>query len=120
VPVDGLQLAIPIFKEHILSEGFLDGANHPTLNFQSSSIHAHDDGTVHLDGEITIKGVTKPISASGTVSGPQEVTRADNSTGEHLGLVLTTTIDRRDFGLEIAAGTGWDVTIEVALELSKA
>jgi len=120
VPVDGLQIGLPIFKEHLLSEGFLDAANHPHLSFKSSDIHAHEDGTVHLEGEITIKGVTKPISASGTVTGPQEVTRADNSTAEVLGLTLTTTVDRREFGLEIAAGTGWDVTIEADLELAKA
>jgi polyisoprenoid-binding protein YceI len=120
VPVDGLELGLPIFKEHVLSEGFLDAANHPTLSFKSSDIHAHDDGHVHLSGEITIKGVTKPITASGTVTGPAEVTRADGSTAELLGLDLTATVDRREFGLEIAAGTGWEVTIDVSLELAKA
>jgi len=120
VPVDSLQIGLPIFKEHLMGEGFLDAANHPTLSFKSDEIHAHEDGTVHMNGELTIKGVTKPISAGGTVTGPAEVTRADNSTGELLGLTLVATIDRRDFGLEIAAGTGWDVTLEVALELAKA
>jgi polyisoprenoid-binding protein YceI len=120
VPVDGLQIAMPIFKEHVLGEGFLDAANHPTLSFSSSEIHAHEDGAVHLAGEITIKGVTKPISASGTVTGPLEVTRPDGQTVEALGLTLTTTVDRREFGLEVPAGTGWEVTIEVALELFKA
>jgi len=119
VPAEGLQVSIPMLKEHALGEGFLDAANHPALTFHSSEIHAHDDGTVHLNGEITIKGVTKPITASGTVTGPQEVTRVDGQVGEYLGLELTTTVDRRDFGLEIFAGTGWDVTIGVNLELVK-
>jgi polyisoprenoid-binding protein YceI len=120
VPAESLHLSIPMFREHVLGEGFLDAANHPDLSFRSSEIHAHSDGTVHLTGEITIKGVTKPITASGTVSGPQDVTRADGQVGQYLGLVLTTTVDRRDFGMQIPSGTGWDVTIEVDLELVKA
>jgi polyisoprenoid-binding protein YceI len=120
VPVEGLQIGLPMFKEHVLGEGFLDAANHPELSFTSHELHAHEDGHVHLHGEVTIKGVTKPIDASGTVTGPTEVTRPDGKTLEALGLTLTGTVDRRDFGLEIAAGTGWDVTIEVDLELFKA
>ena len=120
VPVESLELAIPVFKEHVVGEGFLDSANHPNLTFRSSDVHAHDDGTVHVDGEITIRGVTKPISASGRVSGPVEVTRPDGTEIEVVGLDLTATVDRRDFGLEIYAGAGWEVTIEVDLQLVKA
>jgi polyisoprenoid-binding protein YceI len=120
VPVESLHLSLPVFREHVLGEGFLDAANHPDLSFRSSEIHAYDDGTVHLTGEITIKGVTKPLGARGTVTGPLEVTRVDGKVGEYLGLALTASVDRRDFGLNIASGTGWDVTIEVNLELVKA
>ena len=74
---------------------------------------------MHASGELTIKGVTKPITVGGSVRGPLEVTLADGSTGERLGFTLTTTVDRRDYGLNIAAGTDWEVTIEVELELSK-
>lgn len=120
VPVEGLQIGMPMFKEHVLGEGFLDAANHPELSFTSHELHAHEDGHVHLHGEVTIKGVTKPIDANGTVTGPLEVTRPDGKVVDALGLTLIGTVDRRDFGLEIAAGTGWDVTIEVDLELFKA
>jgi len=120
VPVEGLQIGLPIFKEHLLGEGFLDAANNPQLSFRSSDIHAHEDGTVHLNGELTIRGVTKPISASGTVAGPIEVTRPDGNKVEVLALELSTTVDRREYGLEVSAGAGWDVTIDVSLQLVKA
>jgi len=120
VPVEGLQIGLPMFKEHVLAEGFLDAANHPELSFSSHDLHAHDDGHVHLRGDITIKGVTKAIEASGTVTGPLEVTRADGKTVEALGLTLTGTVDRREFGLEIFAGADWAVKIEADLELFKA
>jgi polyisoprenoid-binding protein YceI len=120
VEVEGLHLGLPMLREHLLSAGFLDMADCPTLSFSSTDLHAHDDGTVHLNGELTIKGVTKAISAAGTVTGPARVTKADGSEADLLALDLTTTIDRRDFGLGIEAGTGWDVTIDVSLELNQA
>jgi polyisoprenoid-binding protein YceI len=120
VPVEGLQIGLPVFKGHLLSEGFLDAANYPNLSFVSDEIHAHEDGTIHLNGEITIKGVSKPISATGTVAGPEQITRPDGSAAELLGIALSTAVDRREFGLEIAAGAGWEVTIDVDLELAKA
>lgn len=120
VPVDGLDVGgLEIFKEHLLAEGFFDAASHPTLSFRSRDIHAHSDERVHASGELTIKGITKPITVEGSVRGPLEVTLADGSTGERLGITLTTTVDRRDYGLNIGAGADWDVTVEVALELSK-
>ncbi len=121
VAIDNLDVGLlGVFKEHLLGEGWFDGANHPTLSFSSTDIHSHPDGGVHAAGELTIKGVTKPIAISGTVTGPQSVELADGSTGERLGLNLTTTVDRREFGLETFAGAAWEVTIEVTLELAPA
>jgi polyisoprenoid-binding protein YceI len=120
VPVENLELGGPAaFREHVLGEGFLDAASHPTLEFRSHDIHAHGDGHVHASGELTIRGVTLPIAAEGHVRGPLEVTLVDGSTGERLGLTLSTTVDRRDFGLNIFAGADWHVTIEVELELRR-
>jgi polyisoprenoid-binding protein YceI len=120
VPVAHLDIPGPdVFKGHLLSEGFFDADGHPTIDFRSEEIHAHDDGTVHASGELTIKGVTKPISIEGSVRGPQEVTLADGSTGERLGIDLTTTVDRRDYGMTIFAGADWIVTLDVALQLSQ-
>ena len=120
VAVENLDLGGPAaFREHLLGEGFFDAASHPNLSFRSQDIHAHGGGNVHGSGELTIKGTTLPIAVEGSVRGPQEVELADGSTGERLGITLTTTVDRRDYGLEIYAGADWDVAIEVALELSK-
>jgi len=120
VAVENLDLGGPaVFREHVLGEGFFDAASHPNLSFRSQDIHAHGGGIVHGSGELTIKGTTLPIAVEGSVRGPQEVALADGSTGERLGITLTTSVDRRDYGLEIYAGADWDVAIEVALELSK-
>ena len=81
-----------------------------------------DGDRAEVDGEITIKGVTKPILLTGSVVGPIE----DGYGGSRLGLELETTVDRRDFGLDWNAphpGGGFmlsnDVTIRGELELAK-
>jgi polyisoprenoid-binding protein YceI len=111
---------IDVFKEHLLGEAWFDGAKYPTISFSSTDIHNHPDGGVHAAGELTIRGVTKPVAISGTVTGPTSVELADGSTDERLGINLTTTVDRREFGMEAFAGADWDVTIEVTLQLAPA
>jgi polyisoprenoid-binding protein YceI len=109
---------LEVFKGHVIGEAFLDAENHPTIEFTSSDIHAHEDGFVHLNGSLTIKGVTKEIAAEGAVRGPEEVDLADGSRGTRLGIDLTTTLDRRDYGLEVYSGADWHVTLEIALQLA--
>lgn len=118
VGVEGLEIGpLEPFKQHLLSADWFDAATHPTLSFRSTDIHSHPDGTIHAAGELTMKGVTKPVSISGSVVGPTEVTAADNSVATRLGLNLATTVDRREFGLESFGGADWNVTLEVALQL---
>ena len=63
------------------------------------------------------KGVTKPVTISGQVTGPEEVTGVDGTAASRLGLNLATTVDRREFGLTSFGGAAWDVTLSVTLEL---
>ena len=80
-------------------------------------------GTVALEGDLTIKGITKPVTARGRYVHVE----ADMGGGERIGLGLDTTLDRREFGLEWNAPLpkgglvlGNDVTLTVALELVRA
>jgi polyisoprenoid-binding protein YceI len=127
VPVDNIDLqGVAKFKSDLLAERFFDAETHPTLSFVSTELIADADGSLRLTGELTIKGVTKPISAVGHVGGPITVTHHDGRESDRLGIDLSTVIDRRDFGIthnnEYAEGVvnlGWDVAIEVALELTR-
>jgi polyisoprenoid-binding protein YceI len=114
----------PEFREHVVNgEDFFDAARHPEIRFSSSDISLHDDGTLALVGELTIKDVTRRITATGSYRPPTE----DPYGGVRTAVDLTTTIDRRDFGLswqaELPKGGNvleWDVVIDVHLELVKA
>jgi polyisoprenoid-binding protein YceI len=79
---------------HLQSPDFFDAENHPELQFTAADI-AIDDGTVTVEGEITIKGVTKPTVVTGTVAGPL----TDPYGRERIGLAVSTTVDRTDFGV---------------------
>jgi polyisoprenoid-binding protein YceI len=79
---------------HLQSPDFFDAERHPELRFTAEDVDL-DGEAVTVKGEITIKGVTKPVALAGTVTAPL----ADYTGNERIGLKLTTTIDRTEFGL---------------------
>jgi polyisoprenoid-binding protein YceI len=83
------------FRAHVLSEEFFDAANHPAVTFNSSNVDLREDGTAAVDGELTIKGITQPVQATGAWAAP--ATDAFGSTRGHLN--LDATIDRTAFGM---------------------
>ena len=79
---------------HLLSPDFFDAERAPTITFAASRIDRHDDH-VTVNGELTIKGITQPVTLTGTIADPIE----DAYGNDRLGLKLETTIDRTSFGL---------------------
>jgi polyisoprenoid-binding protein YceI len=105
---------------HLQSPDFFDAERHPEIGFASDRIEVDGDGAVKLEGELTIRGTTKPILASGRL----EHVEADLSGNERIGLELETVVDRRDYGLNWNAplpkggfALGNDVKLVVHLEL---
>jgi polyisoprenoid-binding protein YceI len=80
---------------HLTAPDFFDAEQHPEIAFHTTSLQDAADGQVKLAGEITIKGVTKPIELTGTA--------ADGGTdpwgNERIGFEVEGVIDRRDFDL---------------------
>ena len=83
------------FRAHVLSDDFFGAANHPEVAFKSTNVELADDGTAKVEGELTIKGVTQPVVATGTYTAP--TADAFGNTRGHVN--LETTIDRTKFGL---------------------
>jgi polyisoprenoid-binding protein YceI len=82
---------------HIRSADFFDVANHPTWTFTSTGVRV-DDGDLCVDGELTIKGVTRPV----TLALQAEGFGPDAFGGTRAGFSASTTINRSDFGVDIA------------------
>jgi polyisoprenoid-binding protein YceI len=107
-------------REHVLGPEFFDAAHHPEVTFRSTAIRLADDGQVEVDGELTIRGVTQPINATGHYSPPRP-----SSFGEIAGLELHASFDRRQFGFEwqmqLPGGgeaLGWNVQLDIDLLLT--
>jgi len=120
VPVESISITQPDFRGHVLAEDFFDAEAHPELTFRSTALRREDDGALHVDGELTIKGITKAIQATGTASEPGE----DAFGGTRFAVELSTELDRRDFEMHyngtLPSGKlalDWPVTLEVVLEL---
>jgi polyisoprenoid-binding protein YceI len=80
---------------HLRSPDFFDADAHPELTFVSREIRAKDEETFEIDGDITIRGVTKPITLTAEVQGHEQ----DPWGNERVGLEVRGQLDRRDFGL---------------------
>jgi polyisoprenoid-binding protein YceI len=120
--VESVKTAIPDLKGHLLSPEFFNAAETPTVEFRSNDIRIADDGSVEVEGELTIRGITKPVTAKGSFAAGVGISGA-----EVVGLDLEATIDRREYDLnwqaQLPAGgdvLAWDVVLEVHLELIKA
>jgi polyisoprenoid-binding protein YceI len=79
---------------HLQSPDFFDAESYPELSFTSDRI-ALDGESVEVSGEITIRGVTRELLATGAAHGPVANLQGNDS----LRLQLATTIDRTDFGV---------------------
>jgi polyisoprenoid-binding protein YceI len=111
----------PDFKGHLLAADFFDADAAPTITFRSKDVTIGDDGAAEVDGDLTIRGITKPVVARGTIA-----SGADPFGNERLAFSLSTVVDRRDFGMtwqkELPSGgdaVSWDVEITVDLQFVK-
>ncbi|WUH99167.1 YceI family protein [Spirillospora sp. NBC_00431] len=80
---------------HLRTAEVLDAENYPTMKFVTSGVRA-EDGEYFLDGELTIKDVTRPVSLSLEYNGVGE----DPWGGTRAGFSAATTINRKDWGIE--------------------
>ena len=112
----------PAMRASVLGPEFFDAERHPEIIFRSTAVRLADDGGAEVDGELTMRGVTRSVTASGHYAPPRQA-----AFGEIAGLQLHTTIDRRGFGfdwqMELPGGgdaVGWDVEVDIDLLLMRA
>jgi polyisoprenoid-binding protein YceI len=96
VEVDSIDTGEENRDGHLKSPEFFDVAQHPQISFRSTAGEPAADGKVRLTGEITIKGISKPLELTGTIAENGQ----DPWGNERVGLDLEATIDRRDFDLK--------------------
>ena len=120
VPVASVAVKDENLQGHLQSPDFFDAERTPNITFVSTDVRRIDGGpAVEVDGDLTIKGVTQPVTATGYITEPTE----DIAGNSKVGVELTTVIDRTAFGLNWNAplpkggfAVDNDVTLTVNLE----
>jgi polyisoprenoid-binding protein YceI len=88
--------------DHLKSADFLDVENHPALSFSSIAFRPTGSTSFELDGDLTIKGVTRPVTLAGEVAG----WGPDTEGTPMLAASAKTSINREDWGMT------WNVVVE--------
>lgn len=102
------------FNGHIQAEDFLDTANHPKATFKSTKVTFEGDAPVTIEGDLTIKGVTKPVTLNVThfVAKPHPMLQKDA-----IGANASAVISRTAFNAgKYAPNVGDEVTLDISLE----
>ena len=105
------------FNEHIQGEDFLNTAKFPTATFKSTKVIFEGDKPAAVEGNLTLKGVTKPVTLKVTAfqAMPHPMLKKDA-----IGANATTTVKRSDFNMgKYAPNVGDEVTIDIGLEAIK-
>jgi len=102
------------FDEHIQAADFLDTAKFPTATFKSTKVVFEGDKPVTIEGDLTIKGVTKPVTLTVTsfFHGPHPMLKK-----EAIGANASGVIKRSDFNAgKYAPAVSDEVTLDIAVE----
>jgi polyisoprenoid-binding protein YceI len=88
--------------EHLRSPDFFDTDQYPTITFRSTKVDDHGDGEFTLHGDLTVRGVTRPVTLKGEYLGSS---RSPWDTTV-IGFTAETEVNRKDWGLE------WNMALE--------
>ena len=94
----------PQRDDHLRSPDFFDVENHPEMTFESTSIEVIDEDEFHVTGDLTMHGVTHPITLHAEVTGAEE----DPWGNTRVGLEAQGELNRSDYGMKFnqALGSG--------------
>jgi polyisoprenoid-binding protein YceI len=109
---------------HLRSADFFDAETYPAVRFVSSTIESRGNGKYQVNGDLTIRDVTRPVALDATFT---EVI-PDPFGGTRIGVSASTSIDRKEFGLTwnqaletggVMVGENVDITIDAQLVVTE-
>lgn len=114
IPVASIDSGVDKFDEHLVSADFFDAENYPTITFTSTNINQALMGSGAVIGDLTIKGMTKPVTFTGKVN---KVGKHFRSGLDMFGVSATANVKRSDFGVDaFVPNVGDDVEIMIEAE----
>lgn len=95
LPLSGLNAFVPDFNDHLRSADFFAAEKYPQATFKSTKVQSAGKDKLKVTGDLTIKGVTKPVELDVSLN-KAAMGRNDQP---RIGFDASTTIKRSDFGL---------------------
>lgn len=113
IKTESLESGDDVRNGHVMGEFWFDVANHPTITFISTGIELTGDDAAIITGDLTIKGVTKPVSLDAKLN---RIGVDPASKRKAAGFSATANLSRSAFGMSIAEKLiGDDVAIRIEL-----
>lgn len=111
IPVANLKTGIPALDTHLMKPEFFDSAKFANATFVSTSVKPDGATGADITGNLTIKGITKPVTLDAEFygAGANPMNKKEN-----IGFVATGTIKRSDFGMGMAVPVVGD-TVELKI-----
>lgn len=116
IPVASIDSGVEAFDGHLKGAGFFDVETYPTITFKSTDINQIITGSGQLTGDLTIKGVTKPITLNVTLN---KVGQNFRSGVDMFGISATGSLNRGDYGLDKYLPVGEYVSLMIEVEFQK-
>ncbi|NWA01085.1 YceI family protein [Pseudomonas gingeri] len=98
--------------KHISSKDFLDVAKYPEAKFVSTAVKSTGEKTADVTGDLTLHGVTKPVTFKATFNGEGK----DPWGGYRAGFNGTTTLNLNDFGIKGPGPTSQTLDLDISFE----
>lgn len=95
IPIDHIQTFVPDLNEHLKGPDFFDAAKYPTATFKSTKVTLKD-GHLKVMGNLTLHGVTKPVTLKAKLN---KVGIVEMMKMPAIGFDASTTISRSAFGI---------------------
>jgi polyisoprenoid-binding protein YceI len=117
IDAKSVNTGLALFNGHIQAADYFDTAQHPTITFKSTAVKFDGDKPVSVDGDLMIKGVTKPVTLTVTSfhSMPHPMAKKDA-----IGANAVTKIKRSEFNMgKNAPFVSDEVTLSISVEAIK-
>ncbi|MBA1273657.1 YceI family protein [Stutzerimonas azotifigens] len=98
--------------KHLRSDDFLSVGKHPTATFESTQVKSTGEGTADITGNLTLNGVTKPVTIAAKFIGEGQ----DPWGGYRAGFEGSTTLKLKDFNIKMDLGPASE-TVELILSI---
>lgn len=118
IPVSSVNTNVAVLDKEFQEKAWFDAATYPNITFKSTKVESADKKNFKITGDLTIKGVTKPVVLTGSLNkrGVHPMSKLDT-----VGFNATTSFDRSAFGIgNYVPNVGDRITVNITTEASVA